>query len=47
MKLLRPRGKSRELSYACWQYSHKRCKGVTCKCDCHEKKRSVRSVEKP
>ena len=33
-----PRGKSRELSYACWQYSHKRCKGMTCKCDCHEKK---------
>ena len=32
-----PRGKNREISYACWQYSHGRCKGVTCICECHSK----------
>jgi len=23
-----PRGPNREISYACWQYSHRRCKGI-------------------
>ncbi len=32
-----PRGKNRDLSYHCFGYSHKRCKGVTCKCECHLK----------